>query len=230
MACFLILRLDLPTMSTTARVTTSISRGAPPRAAHQIGRMAMMQGWKQRLFGTIALAAAIALGSTMAETTARADHEWSWEGAIVGGIIGGLIGPTSGKRYPHRESFSVGVTLGAPYDGPFIVHRHHGGWHRHSRHHRHGWSLWLEHPGPRHIHPRRYQHRQWHGPQVQVRPWHVRPERHQYRQWHGPQVHRQPRHVHPHQHQHRHRHKQWVHQQPRPVHPERHRHGHDHRW
>ena len=189
-----------------------------------------MQSWKRCLVGGIALAATIALGSTMVESPARADHDWSWEGAIVGGVIGGLLAPTTGKRSGHWESFSVGVTLGAPYDGPFIVHFHHGGWHQHPRHHRHGWSVWLGYPGPQHVHPPRYRHRQWHGPRLHVKPWNMQPRRHQYRQWHGPQAHQQPRHVHPPQHRHRHLHNQRVQMQPRHDHHHRHRHGHDHRW
>ena len=211
-----------------------------------------MRNWKRCLIGGIALAAVVVLGSTVAETPARADHEWSWEGVIVGGVIGGLLGPKSDKRSKHRNSFSVGVTLGDPYDGPFFVHRHHGGWHQHPRHRRHGWSVWLGYPGPRHIHPQRYHHREWYGPRLHVRPWQAHPQRHKYRQWHGPrvhlqpwhvhperheyrhwrrhQVHPQPRHVHPPQHRHRHVYSQRVHPQPRYVHPQRHRHGHDHRW
>ena len=57
----------------------------------------MIQSWKQRLIGGIALTTAIVLGSTMAATSVRADHARSWEGAVVGGVIGGLIGSTTGK-------------------------------------------------------------------------------------------------------------------------------------
>ena len=225
----MIWRLDLPTISVIACVIASIGLRATSETSDRERRMAMIRKWKRCLVGGIALTAAIVLGSTMAETPARADHEWSWEGAVIGGIIGGLLGSTTGKRSKHWDSFSVGVTLGNPYDGPFIVHRHHGGWHQHPRHRRHGWSLWLDRPGARHVHPRRYHHRQWYGPRIHLRPWYVHPQRHQYRQWHG-QVHQQPRHVHPQQHQHRHKYSQRVHPQPRSVHPQRHRHGHDHRW
>ena len=227
----LIANLDPRRIPSRARLTISIGRYATSKAADQERRMAMMQNWKQCLVGGIALTAAIVLGSTMATPPARADHEWSWEGAVIGGVIGGLLGSTTGKRSRHWDGVSVGVTLGNPHDGPFIVHQHHGAWHQHQRHQRRGWIVWLDHQGPWHVHPQRHHRRQWNNaPRFHPQPWQVHPPRQHYRQWHGPQAQLQPRYVHPQQNRHRHLHKQRAHVQPRYVHPERHRHGHKHRW
>ena len=189
-------------------MTTSTGWGAVSKAGDRKRRMAMTQSWKPRLVRGIALAAAIALGSTMATTSVRADSGWSWEGAIVGGVIGGLIGPTIDREHDRVGVVSFSTTLGTFHDGLFIVHRHHGGWHRHPWHHQREWHVWRGHQ----------------------RTWYVHPPRYQHRQWHGQRVHQQPRHVHPPQHRHRHVHSQQVHQPPRHAHTQRRHHGHNHNW
>ena len=221
----LILYLDLRTMSKTARLTTSIGWGAATQAGNQDRRMAMIQSWKQRLIGGIALTTAIVLGSTMAATSVRADHARSWEGAVVGGVIGGLIGSTTGKRHDRLAAVSIAAVLGTLYGGQFTTHHR---YHRPS-HHQRQWQGQRVRQQPWYVHPQRYHERQWHQ-RVHQRPWYVHPQRHQQRQWHGQRVHQQPRYVHPQRHQHRQRHSQRVHQQPRYLHPQRHQHRHDHRW
>ncbi len=166
----------------------------------------MIRSWKRRLVGGLALGVAIMLGSSLAATSLRADSEWSWEGAIVGGVIGGLIGSTHDGRTDRRAALRVTTALAPFYDGPFIVHHHHGGWHRHPWKHRRGWHVWLGHWEPWHVRLDRYHHRQWRGPWVQLRS--VPP--------------------HPQAHQHRHGHQ--AHQQTRQTNPQVHRHGHAHRW
>ena len=189
-------------------MTTSMGRCAASKAGDRQRRMAMTQSWKRRLVGGIALAATIALGSTMSTASARADSGWSWEGAIVGGVIGGLIGPTIDREHDRRGVVSFSTTLGTFHDGPFIVHHHHGVWHQHPRHHQRGWHVWRGHRMPWHVHPQRYQHRQWHAPRVHLRQWHAHPPKHQ----------------------HRHVHSQQVRQPPRHAHSQRRHHGHNHNW
>ena len=108
----------------------------------------MIHSRKRRLIGGIALAVAIVLGSSLAATSLRADSGWSWEGVIVGGIIGGLIGSTHDGRTDRLAAVGVSTALAPFYDGPFIVHRHHGGWHRHPWRHRRGWHVWLGRQDP----------------------------------------------------------------------------------
>lgn len=190
----------------------------------------MIRSWKRRLVGGIALAAAVAVGLTVAATSLRADSGWSWEAAIVGGVIGGLIGSTSDERVHHRSAVGFAAAVGPFYDGPFFIHHHHGVWHRHPWQHRRGWHVWLGHPGPWYVHPNRYHHRQWHSPQARLRSWSAHPPAHRHPQWHEQRVHQQPRHVHVQRHQHRHRHGHQAQQQTRPTQTQVYRHGHAHRW
>ena len=115
----------------------------------------MIQSWKQRLIGGIALTAAIVLGSTMAATSVRADHARSWEGAVVGGVIGGLIGSTVGKRHDRLAAVSIAAVLGTLYGGQFTAHHRHAGWYHRPLHHQ----------------------RQWHRQRVRQQPWYVHPQR-----------------------------------------------------
>ncbi len=166
----------------------------------------MIQSWNRRLVGSLALGIAIVLGSSLAATSLRADSAWSWEGVIVGGILGGLIGSAHDGRTDHVAAITVTTGLAPFYDGPFIVHHHHGGWHRHPWQHRRGWRVWLGRQAPWSMHHDRYDHRQWRGPRVQLRS--------------AP----------PHPQGHRHRHGHQAHQQTRQTNPHVHRHGHAHRW
>ncbi len=188
----------------------------------------MMGSWKRRLIGAIALGIAIVLGSSLAATSLRADSKWSWEGVIVGGILGGLIGSAHDGRPDHVAAITVTTGLAPFYDGPFIVHRHHGGWHRHPWKHRRGWHVWLGPQDPWYVHTDRYHHRQWRGPRVQLRSQPAHPTRHQHPQAHGQRAHQQPQHVQVQTHQHRHG--QQVHRQTRQTNPHVYRHGHAHRW
>ena len=156
----------------------------------------MTRSWKRRLAGGIALGVAVVLGSTVAATSLRADSEWSWEGAIIGGVIGGLIGSTHDGRSDRVAAVSVTTALAPFYDGPFVVHRHHGNWHRHPRKHRRGWHVWLGHQDPWHVHLERYH--QWGGPRVQLRSAPPHPQAHQHRQAHSQRAHPQTRHGHAH--------------------------------
>ena len=165
----------------------------------------MIQSWKRRLVGGIALGIAIVLGSSLAATSLRADSQWSWEGAIIGGVIGGLIGSTHDGRTDRLTAVRVTTALAPFYDGPFVVHHHHGGWHRHPWTHRRGWHVWLGHREPWHVRLDRYHHRQWHGPRVQLRSVPPHPQAHRHR--HGHQAHRQIRHTNPHVHRHGHAHR-----------------------
>ena len=168
----------------------------------------MIRNWKRRLLGGIALGVAIVFGATVSATSLQADSKWSWEGAIIGGVIGGLIGSTHDGRTDRLAAVSVTTALAPFYDGPFVVHHHHGSWHRHPRKHRHGWHVWLGHQDPWHVHLERYHHRQWRGPRVQLRSVPPHPQAHQHRQAHGQRAHPQPRH----------------------THTQVYRHGHTHRW
>ena len=152
----------------------------------------MIQSWKQRLVGGIALTTAIVLGSTMAATSVRADHARSWEGAVVGGVIGGLIGSTTGKRHDRLAAVSIAAVLGTLYGGQFTTHHRHAGWYHRPSHHRRQWHGQRVRQQPWYVHPQRYHERQWHQ-RVHQRPWYVHPQRHQQRQWHGQRVHEQPR-------------------------------------
>ena len=202
----------------------------------------MIRSWKRRLVGGIALGMGIVLGSSLVATSLRADSNWSWGGTIIGGVIGGLIGSTHDSRTNRLATVTVTTALAPYYDGPFVVHHHHGGWHRHPRQHRRGWQVWLGHPDPWYVHHDRYHHRQWHGPrvhgprvygprvQLRTSPTHLQGR--QYHQAHGQRAHQQPRHTHVqrHQHRHGHGHGHQAHQQTRHTHTQVHRHGHAHRW
>ena len=166
----------------------------------------MIRSWKRRLVGGIALCVAIVLGSSLAATSLRADSEWSWEGAIIGGVIGGLIGSTHDGRTDRLAAVRVTTALAPFYDGPFVVHHHHGGWHRHPWKHRRGWHVWLGHRDPWQVHLDRYHHRQWRGPRVQLRPVPPHPQGHQHRQVHGQRAQQQTRHTHTQVHRHGHAH------------------------
>ena len=50
----------------------------------------MKRSWRHGIVGGIAFAAAIALASTMASTSARADHTHVWDAALMGAVVGGL--------------------------------------------------------------------------------------------------------------------------------------------
>ena len=169
----------------------------------------MIQRWKPRLAGGIALAVAIVLGSALVAESPRADSGWSWEGTVVGGVIGGLIGSAIDRKHDRLGSVGFSTTLGTLHDGPFIVYRHHGGWRHHPWRHQRGWHVWLGHQKPWYVHPPRYRHRQWHGPRVQQQPRYVHPPHHQHRQWHSQRGHQQPGHA---------------------NRQRRHYHGHDHNW
>ena len=91
----------------------------------------MRWSWRRYIVGGIAFAATIALASTMAATSVRADHQRSWNGMVLGGIIGGAIGSAIGKGSGRLAAIGAGTLLGSIYG------RHRAESHRPApRHHR----------------------------------------------------------------------------------------------
>ena len=100
----------------------------------------MKRSWRQGIVGGIAFTAAIALASTMASTSARADHTHVWDAALTGAIIGGLIGlaidhepghvttvgtsrVSSSLYFGHRGSSSAFMGVSAPDASSALVAR-----------------------------------------------------------------------------------------------------------
>ena len=99
---------------------------------------------KLRFAGGIASTAVMALASTLAAGSVRAN-----DGAIWGGIAGGLIGSTIGKGDGRRVAIAAGTLLGVLYGQHIDAHR--------------------RHPPPGHVRPppRRHGHRHaWKRPHV----------------------------------------------------------------
>ena len=130
----------------------------------------MMRSWKHSLGGGFAFAAAVALASTLAVTSVRADHQRSWNGMVMGGVIGGAIGSTIGKGSGRLAAIGVGTLLGSIH-GRHLAEQHHRPWVHHRpvhRHHRwrghrvspHAWHA----PRQRQHHQRH--HQEWKQPQV----------------------------------------------------------------
>ena len=107
---------------------------------------------RRRLAGGIALTAVIALASTLAATSVRADRAHPGNGALAGGIIGGLIGSTIGKGNGRLVAVGAGALLGSLYGQQLAAHPH---------------------PARGHVRPPPPRHRQWHGHRVHRHPPHV---------------------------------------------------------
>ncbi len=122
------------------------------------------------LAGGVALTAAVALASTLAATSVRADHGHRGNGALAGGIVGGLIGSTIGKGNGRLVAVGAGALLGSLYGQQHAAHRH---------------------PPRRHVRPPPPRHRHWHGHRAHRHPPHVHlPPQHRYRHaWKPPRIH-----------------------------------------
>ena len=96
----------------------------------------MRRSWRRYIVGGIAFAATIALASTMAATSVRADNQRSWNGMVMGGIIGGVIGSAIGKGSGRLAAIGAGTLLGSIY-GRHHAEHHRQPWVYHRPAHRH---------------------------------------------------------------------------------------------
>lgn len=99
----------------------------------------MTWSWKRCIGSGITLVAAVALVSTVASTSAQADHQRSWNGQILGGLIGGAIGSQIGKGRGKMAAIGAGALLGSIH-GRHVAEQHHWSRVHHRPAHRHHWG------------------------------------------------------------------------------------------
>ena len=126
----------------------------------------MTWSWKRCIGSGIALAAAVALVSTVASTPAQADHQRSWNGQILGGLIGGAIGSQIGKGRGKMAAIGAGALLGSLY-GRHVAEQHHWPRVHHRAAHRRHWGY-----------GHRSHHRAWHAPHHRYHHGHHRDWKH----------------------------------------------------
>ena len=85
----------------------------------------MKRSWRHGIVGGIAFTAAIALASTVASTSARADHTHVWDAALTGAIIGGLIGLAIDHEPGHVTTVGTSAVSGSLYFGHHVGHGQH---------------------------------------------------------------------------------------------------------
>ena len=146
------------TIGLATRLVISIGEDAGGQAGDEKRRTTMKRGVRHSIVGGIAFMAAIALASTMASTSARADHTNPWDAALMGAVIGGLIGLAIDHESDHVTTVGTSVVLGSPHVGYHVSHRHHSWLYQRPMHHQRGWHDRRGHRAPWYVHPRRHRH------------------------------------------------------------------------
>ena len=118
----------------------------------------MKRSWRHGIVGGIAFAAAIALASTMASTSARADHTHVWDAALMGAVIGGLIGLAMDQEPGHVTTVGTSTVSGGLYFGHHVGHRQHSWVYQRPMHHQRWWHDRRSHRQPWYVHPWRHRH------------------------------------------------------------------------
>ena len=118
----------------------------------------MKRSWRHGIVGGIAFTAAIALASTMASTSARADHTHVWDAALMGAVIGGLIGLAIDHEPGHVTTVGTRAVSGSLYFGHRVGHRQHSWVHQRPLHHQRWWHDRRVHQRHWYVHPRRHHH------------------------------------------------------------------------